>query len=401
MMVIDSSPFFEIHAMRFVVPLVLILAPGVFAQPKAKPLPVTGEPVSSLAQFDKLILGYLEEHKAPGASLAIAHKGRLVYARGFGYANTETKAPVQPDSLFRTASVSKAITIFAICQLIERGKLSYDTKVLDPVKFKQPAEFDERWRKITIGHLCDHKGGFDRDVLGDPLFMSVDIAKAFKVPAPAKTDHIFKYMLGQSLDFEPGKKYCYSNFGYLLLGRVIEHVGGKPYEKHVQEELLKPLGITDMQIGKTLTTAKNEVRYYDAADPTGYSVFANYLGRKVPTPYGTWCLEAMDASGGWIASAIDLVRIVSALDRENEFPAIKGTSFKYRFWQESNYFGAMHGCSAVVSRLRSGTVVALLFNSRKSNGEKELAQEIHPRLKEMLEKVENWPEGDLFPKYLK
>src|SRR5262249_17221749 len=152
---------------------------------------------------------------------------------------------------------------------------------------------------------------------------------------PAKVEQIIRYLEDKPLDFEPGSKYCYSNFGYCLLGRVIEKAGGKAYEKFVQEELLKPIGITDMQIGKTLTTAKGEVHYTDPAEPTGYGVYPGMIGKKVPSPYGAWCLETLDASGGWIASSIDLVRFGSALAQEEKFPAYKGLSFKYRFFPES------------------------------------------------------------------
>jgi N-acyl-D-amino-acid deacylase len=369
-------------------------------EPKAKPLPVTGEAQPKLAAIDKLILDYLTEQKVPGAAVAVAKDGRLVYARGFGYADPDHKIAIQPTSLFRLASASKPFTVAAICQLVEQGKLKFDDKIFDLLQLKDSSRLDGRWKKITIAQLIMHRAGFDREKSGDPMAKSVEIAKALKIPSPPKPDQIIKYMLTQPIENEPGTKEVYSNFGFCLLGRVIEKVSGKPYDKYVIDELLKPIGIQDMQIGKSLTTAKGEVRYFDPHEPTGTSVFASLGTKNVPSPYGAFCLESMDSHGGWIASAIDLARFGSAIDYPDRFPAYKGMGFKANFFPEYVHFGAINGSSAMVRRFPNGITVGLLFNSRKSNGTEELCQDIHDRLKDLLYKVESWPEGDLFPQYL-
>ena len=106
----------------------LIFAGAALAQPKSREVPVTGEAQLKLAAIDRLMLDYLAREKAPGAAVAVTKDGRLVYARGFGWAEPEHKSPVQPASLFRIASVSKAITAAAICQLVERGQLKNATR---------------------------------------------------------------------------------------------------------------------------------------------------------------------------------------------------------------------------------------------------------------------------------
>ncbi len=378
----------------------LLFVTSARADPKGKALPLTGEAQAKLAAFDKLLLDYLAEQKAPGAALAIAKDGRLVYARGFGYADTERKLAVQPTSLFRLASASKPMTVAAVCQLIERGKLKPDDKIFDILQLKDSSRMDGRWKKITVQQLVGHRAGFDRESSGDPMFKSLEIAKALKIQPPPKADQIIKYMLAQPIEHEPGTKEVYSNFGYCLLGRVIEKAGGKPYDKYVIDELLKPIGIQDMQMGKTLSTAKGEVRYYETYEPTGPSVFASLGTRDVPSPYGAWCLEAMDAHGGWIASAIDLARFGSVMDYPDRFPAYKGMTFKYSFFPEYVHYGAISGSSAMFRRFANGVNVGLLFNSRKSTGEQELCQALHDRLKDLIDKVESWPDIDLFPKYL-
>jgi CubicO group peptidase (beta-lactamase class C family) len=125
---------------------------------------------------------------------------------------------------------------------------------------------------------------------------------------------VIRYMLGQPFDFEPGDRYAYSNFGYCLLGRVIEAVTGQPYEKAVRQRILAPIGITRMRLGATLESgrAEGEVRYYTADKGLAANVFPGDPTR-VAWPYGGFYLEAMDAHGGWIGSALDLARFMAAL----------------------------------------------------------------------------------------
>jgi N-acyl-D-amino-acid deacylase len=300
----------------------------------------TGTVFEDLKSFDELMRSFVQEQKIPGAALAVAKDGRVVYARGFGYADLETHQPVQPDSLFRIASVSKPITAVAVLRLVDQGKLSLDDAVLDllpPHEAHLPAgrEQDPRLRDITIRHLLQHTGGWDRDISIDPMFHSLEIASALGTPPPATPDDIVQFMLGWPLDFAPGDRHAYSNFGYCLLGRVIEQVSGMRYEQYVREQLLAPLGITTMQVGQTLESqqAPGEVRYDLPRERFAFGVTGDQLGRRVPRPYGAWSLEAMDSHGGWIASAIDLVRFGSAVDR----------------WQDSQLLSA-ESIAAMVAR---------------------------------------------------
>ena len=93
---------------------------------------------------------------------------------------------------------------------------------------------DPRWKQITIRQLLLHTAGFDKDASFDPMFRSYGIAKATDTPPPAEAETIIRFMLGRRLDFEPGTKHVYSNFGYCLLGRVIEQLTGKHYAEAVQ-----------------------------------------------------------------------------------------------------------------------------------------------------------------------
>ena len=248
----------------------------------------------------------VREHHVPGAALAVARNGRIVYARGYGYADRDKKEPVEPNSLFRIASVTKPFTAVAVLQLVEKGKLHLNDKVFHVLELKEPIgpniKFDERWKQITILELLQHRGGWDRDKSFDPMFRSPAICKEMNVKPPADQEAIIHYMLRRPLDFDPGERYAYSNFGYCLLGRVIEKVSKKRYEAYVKEKVLAPLGIERMHQGRTLANerAKGEVRYYDGE---GIAIMGPHIGMREPEPYGCWCLESMDSHGGWIASA--------------------------------------------------------------------------------------------------
>jgi CubicO group peptidase (beta-lactamase class C family) len=241
---------------------------------QAEAVPVTGVPAPELASLDELLLAFLRENEIAGASLAITKEGRLVHARGFGWADPDGQVKVSPTSLFRIASISKPITAVAILMLIERGKLKLDDKAFDLIAL-QPLpgrERDPRLKDITVRHLLEHTAGFDRAKSFDPMFRPVMIAKELDVPPPAQPEHIIRYMLGQPLDFDPGSRHAYSNYGYCVLGRIIERVSGQPYETFVRHEVLKPLGITRTKLGKTLERAADEVRYRDAKSRTAPAI---------------------------------------------------------------------------------------------------------------------------------
>ena len=189
---------------------------------------------------------------------------------------------MQPDSLFRIASISKPITAVATLQLIERGKLKLDDRVfkLLPHRAHLPngGKVDPRLNDITLAHLMRHQGGWDRGESIDPMFHSLEIAAALGKPAPASADDVIQFMKGWPLDFKPGSRYAYSNLGYCLLGRVIEQVSGKKYEAYIRGKFLKPLGITRMRVGRTLTTSLGEVRYYPRGELSGIAVTGPRIG---------------------------------------------------------------------------------------------------------------------------
>ncbi len=406
------------------------MCPPLAAQPSTGKVEATGRADRRLASFDRLMTGFLREHELPGASLAVARYGRLVYARGYGYADEATKELVQPDALFRIASITKPLTAVAVLQLAERGKLKLDDSVFDVLQLQEPAKqdgaFDPRWEKVTILHLLQHRGGWDRGKSFDPMSRSSAIVEELHAPPPARPQDIIRYMLRRPLDFDPGAKYVYSNFGYCLLGRIIEKVSGQKYEEYVRKEVLAPLGIHRMRLGATLLEkrARGEVKYHVPKDAMGRAVMGPHRGELVPWPYGGFCLESMDSHGGWLASATDLVRFATAFDDPRRCKILQAQSINVLFarppgaagmeangkprdayyacgWMvrpigntgRANFWhsGSLDGTSTLLVRRHDGLAWAVLFNSRHSAKKKEPADAIDSLLHEAADAVTNWP----------
>jgi N-acyl-D-amino-acid deacylase len=392
-----------------------------------------GRPVPPLRRFDEAFERFLRDHRIPGAAVAVTDQGRLVYARGFGYADLAARQQVEPESLFRIASISKPITAVAVLQLIEAGKLTLDDKVFEILDFEPVIEAagdrcDIRIRDITIRHLLQHRGGWDRDESFDAMFQAVRFADQVGVPPPADQSTVIRAMFTQRLDFDPGKRYAYSNFGYCLLGRIIEKQTDQNYEHYVQEHVLKPLGITSMQIGATRRSQRcdGEVCYYHP--DSGTSVFQSDLGQRSPSAYGAWNLEAMDSHGGWIASAIDLARFASAFDDPDHCPILTRESIDLMYdrpeglaghdsggepkakyyslgWSnravgdgKTNHWhgGSLPGTSTILIRRHDGRNFVALLNARVSPSDQSISGIVDKMLHQAANQVEHWPQEDLF-----
>jgi len=397
---------------------VMIVATVVALSSSAEEIAATGKAVPELSGFDDWMQAFMREHNIPGGQLAIVRNGKLVYARGFGWADREAKEPVEPESLFRIASVSKPITAVAILKLVDQGKLKLDDKVLDHLKyephFEEGGKLDERWNQVTIRHCLTHTGGWDREKSYDPMFQAHRMAKSMKIDLPILPEHVIRYQLGQPLDFEPGERYAYSNFGYCLLGRVIEKLTGQPYEKHVQDEVLRPLGITRARIGGSLEDqrAEGEVRYYDVKGEPGKAIVGPGAGEKeVPVSYGVWRQETLDAHGGYNEaddgtranlltgdSVRDMigahVMITAATDAK---PArFYGLGWFTEPAPGQRAFIARHGgalaCTAAsLMHFPDGTNLAVLFNLGQDKDGKFLGRGIEGPLTELVRPVKDWP----------
>ena len=183
------------------------------------------------AFLDGIVLLQLERDDIAGATIAVVKDGKLLFAKGYGYADYEKKKPVSAEeTLFRPGSTSKLLTWTAVMQLVEQGKLDLDRDVNAYLDFKIP---DAYGQPITLKNLLTHTPGFEEQIkdLITTGSESPNLGKYLKIHIPARI-------------YPPGTVPAYSNYGAALAGYIVERVSGRPFNQYVEENIFKPLGMT-------------------------------------------------------------------------------------------------------------------------------------------------------------
>lgn len=282
--------------------------------------------VEALVPMEKEIERFMQRWNLRGMSLAVSRDGRLLYTKGFGMADVEAGEPMEANSRMRIASASKLLTAAAIMKLVEQGKVGMDTRVFGDSGVLKRRDFtqaiaDKRMFQITVGQLLRHQGGFTLGA-GDPMFNTVEIMKAKKLDKAPDNDELIKIVGQRRLGFQPGAGRRYSNFGYMLLSKVIEKVSGKTYWDFVKDELLTPAGCTGIVPATNYYEDRHpgEVKYYspDAERVADFSC----PSRMVDRCYGGANINGLMGAGGWVSSAADLCRFVAAIDGNPNFPDV-------------------------------------------------------------------------------
>ncbi len=308
--------------------------------------------------------GFMTSYAVPGLSVAIAREGRLVYAEGFGLADREAREKLTPAHRFRIASVTKPITSAAVFTLIEQRRLHLEDRIFGRggvlgVDYGAPP-YSPGVDQITVEQLLTHTcGGWPNDGR-DPMFRNPGMDHAALIAWTLRS---------LPLDTTPGTAFAYSNFGYCLLGRIVEKLSGQTYETYVRDVVLRRCGIDEMHVaGNTLFERQpGEVRYYaqNDGDPYGMNV------------------RRMDSHGGWIARPVDLVRFLMHVDGFATPPNILSQSTtqvmtsaspanpRYaKGWAVNQYgnwwhAGSLPGTATIMVRTHSGFCWAALTNTRR------------------------------------
>jgi CubicO group peptidase (beta-lactamase class C family) len=327
----------------------------------AQPAPAEPTPTERAAMAASA-RAFMQKYAVPGFSVAVGHAGRLIYMDAFGLADRDKSEALSPLHLFRIASVTKPITSAAIFSLIEQNRLHLGDRVFGPggvlgSDFGAPP-YRPQVVEITIEHLLTHTGGGWSNDRDDPMFMNAGMTHA----------QLIEWVLrNRPLDHPPGQSYAYSNFGYCVLGRVIEKIARQSYAEFVGNAVLKRCGITDMAIaGNTLAQRRRgEVAYY---------------GQGHENPYDM-NVTRMDSHGGWIARPADLlqfamqvdgfsanilkpdtIRIMTTASRPNEGYAKGWSVNKANNWWHN---GSLPGTSTIMVRTHSGYCWAAFINTRR------------------------------------
>lgn len=245
---------------------------------------------TALPEVDRLMKEFAERTRVPGAAWGVIIDGELAHAGTTGFRDLASKTPVDADTVFRIASMTKSFTAMAILRLRDEGKLSLDDAaeryVPELESLKYPSSDSPR---ITIRHLLSHSEGFPEDnPWGDQQL--------------AETDESMSAMMRGGIPFSnaPGLAYEYSNYGFAILGRIVAKVSRVPYNDYLKTHILQPLGMSST-----------------AMEPT--AVPANRLAHGYRWEDDTWKEEpqlkdgAFGPMGGMLTSIRDLSRYVGAL----------------------------------------------------------------------------------------
>ena len=243
---------------------------------------------SAFPAIDRVMLDFAERSRVPGIAYGIVVDGQVVHLGVSGLREVPTKTPVDSSTVFRIASMTKSFTALAILQLRDAGKLSLE----DPAEKFVPELRSVRYPtsdapKITIRHLLSHSGGFPEDnPWGDQQLSATDaeMGRMMRAGIPFST--------------APGTAYEYSNYGFAILGRIVQNVSGMPYARYVRERILLPLGMTSTTLEAATVPPQRLAHGYRLQD-------------------GAWLEEeqlpdgSFGAMGGMLTSIADLGRWVS------------------------------------------------------------------------------------------
>jgi CubicO group peptidase (beta-lactamase class C family) len=175
------------------------------------------------------------------AQVAVASNGSVIAERAYTWAESD-RAVVRSEDKFLLASVSKMFTHAATSRLVDAGMLNLSTTIFPLLGIKP---VDERANSITVQHLIDHEGGWDRATspLGDVGFIFTTVARARKSSEPATLLDVIEYVMATPLDFAPGTQYAYSNFGTMVLSYLVANLTGAPYHEYLVKNVLGGLEV--------------------------------------------------------------------------------------------------------------------------------------------------------------
>jgi CubicO group peptidase (beta-lactamase class C family) len=331
---------------------------------------------AATAKIDEFVKAEMQKQKIPGVSLAVVRDGRLVYAKGYGFANVEHQVPVKPETIFQSGSVGKQFTAMAVMMLVEEGKIGLDDKIN-----KYFADAPAEWKDITVRNLLTHTSGM------------TDYPQNFDFRADYTEDDLYKKIKTVPLAFQPGEKWAYSNLGYVMLGILINRVTGKFYGDFLKERVFNPLGMTTARVISEADIVPNRA--------------AGYILVKGELKNQAWVSPTLNttADGALYLSALDMAKWEAALNEgkllqktgyEQMWTPVKlngGKTYPYGFgWALGNangkqiieHGGAWQGFKAFITRYPEEKLSVIVFANLGAANEKRIARGVleifHPQL---------------------
>ncbi|MGH9159136.1 MAG: serine hydrolase [Vicinamibacteraceae bacterium] len=277
--------------------LILVLAgrAHVFTAPPARQAESAQRYEATIARIERLITHEMQAKGLPAVSIALVDDQEIVWAKGFGYSDPDSKTPATEDTVYRVGSVSKLFTDIAVMQLVERGQVDLDEPVTTYLSdFAPKTPFG---MPITLRHLMSHRSGLQREP---------PVGHYFDDTAPSLKATV-RSLNATELIYEPGTHTKYSNAGIAVVGRVVEVLTKTPFERALQESVIARLGLTHSTFEPTPTVTEALANAY----------MWTYFGRQFEAP--TFQL-GMAPAGSMYSTVTDLGRFMSVLFRRGQGP---------------------------------------------------------------------------------
>lgn len=336
----------------------------------ARPMWIQGVGPREVTTIRSHVDQFMDKHGVPGLSLAMTYAGKLKLLVCAGHADQANDVAVTPQHRFRVASVSKPITSILVMMLRQQGYLNVDQPIFRGIlSFPQEVaklgrENQQRLEQLTTRHLLEHTAGGWSNKSKDPMF----------TPEALSLDHdaLIRWTLSnRPLDYAPGQQYAYSNFGYCLIGRVIEKTVRMDYEAALRAYVLEPFGMKQLSMklgGNTLAERQDREVVYYGQNEDPYNKYMN--------------VRRMDAHGGWVASPTDLVALANRVDGfASPSDLLNTSSIRYmtatssanpnyaKGWsvnRANNWWhtGSFNGGSSILARIHDNHCWAMVMNTR-------------------------------------
>ena len=270
------------------------------AKPAVAPAPAGPDSHSLTADdlsawLDGIVPMQLKRENIAGATVIVVKDGKVLYEKGYGFADVDKRKPVTPEALFRPGSVSKLFTWTAVMQQVELGKIDLDRDVNDYLDFKLPATFP---KPITMRNLMTHTPGLEEAV------KDLIVTKGAK---PVSIGDFLKTHMPQRV-YPPGTTPAYSNYGATLAGYIVERVSGMPFDDYVEKNVFWPLGMTHTSFRQPLPAALQPMM------SNGYA-----LGSGESKPYE---IIAAEPAGSLASSAEDMSHFMLAHLQNGEYNGV-------------------------------------------------------------------------------
>jgi CubicO group peptidase (beta-lactamase class C family) len=283
-------------------------------------------------ELEELIQREMQRAKIPGLAIALIKGSEIVWSKGYGHADLESRAPVTPQTAFRVASVTKPVVATALMQWYERGRFKLDDPVNDhlaPVRLQSECEGAG---PITIRHLFTHTSG---------LPVQTDAAPTEPSGLPTLEEFVANRVKAVR---PPGEEIVYANGGYATLGYLLGRFAGKPYDVALREQVLEPLAMRSSAIGRPPEGTPVATGYFRSVlDGEHHAIPHYYVDCRPDTP-----------AGGLFSTVEDLARLLIA--------HVNGGAYGGRRLLQEETVTQMHGLHVAAGPSSSGMGLGLMVD---------------------------------------